>query len=507
MYSEEKEIKSVAIYTRKSRGDLDKDLENHLVKLMEIAENYEWAYEVYKEIGSGSSIDDRPKMLELLSDIENKQYDAVLVFDVDRLTRGGGGDAERLFYILRVSNTKIVTGVPFNILNPHDDSQMDMINMKSFFGNYEMKMIKKRFKHGKTMNAAKGNWVYGQPPYGYFYNKQTKRLAVEPTEGEVVRRIVKDFTETNKSTGDIAWGLNSEGHVSKSGLMWDSIMVRRILKTDTYLGNTIYNKSQGTHSSVTNNKYSITPLQVLPKSEWKTVYNTHEALMTKEQKQIIDEHYSQHKRKVKPKNDGQVFDLSGLVKTPQGDTYTHTTLPSGREVLIFHKDPRKDDSEYPNHSYVESNLVRHTIEDSIDIVKKDLEKKLKEKDTTEELDSYRKQLSSLEQQHQKILNSFERIIQGYISELYDEETMKRLKVEKEMEQGELEKKIREARDRIDAFSNVKNEDRLSRIERFQKDMLAATSNKEINILYKSIIDKIIVDRGAERAVSVQVSFL
>lgn len=493
---------------RKSRGDEEIDLQNHLAKLIEIAKGYEWEYELYKEIGSGGSIDDRPVMLNLLRDIEAGEYDGVLVFDVDRLTRGGGGDQERLYYILRSTDTKIITGAPYDILDPQDDGDIDMLNMKSFFSNMELRTIKKRFRHGKVIGASKGNWVYGRAPFGYVYDRESKRLKVHPEEGEVVKRIVKEFIETNKSTGDIAWELNSEKIKSKSGLMWNNSMVRSILQTDTYSGNTTYNKSEGTHHSTTKNKYSITPYKALPKSEWKTIYNTHEPLVTPEQRQKIDVYYNEKRRKAKPKKDGGVFDLSGLCKTPYGDSYTRTVLPSGREFLIFHKDSRmREEGRYPKHMYVDTEIVRNAIKHSVKMLEKELIEKIASKDVTQELEHLQTKLKDLSRQHEIVLNSFERIIQGYINQFYDESTMKRLKVEKESEQREIELNIRETKDRIDSFSNSQNEERLSRVEKLIEDMKSVNSGKKMNTLYKSMIKSIIVERTDKKHINVKINFL
>jgi len=105
----EDRIKHVAIYLRKSRAEEgEKDLINHENRLLEIARSKGWSYEIYKEIGSGSSLDNRPEVLRLINDIREGLFDAVLVMDVDRLSRSVG-DQERIFRELQMSDMLLVT--------------------------------------------------------------------------------------------------------------------------------------------------------------------------------------------------------------------------------------------------------------------------------------------------------------------------------------------------------------------------------------------------------------
>jgi site-specific DNA recombinase len=64
---EQVEIRTVAIYLRKSRGDeSNDDLAKHRDLLVTMAKNSGWKYTIYEEIASGATIDYRPKMQELL---------------------------------------------------------------------------------------------------------------------------------------------------------------------------------------------------------------------------------------------------------------------------------------------------------------------------------------------------------------------------------------------------------------------------------------------------------
>ena len=86
----------VAIYLRKSRADLDDEskghgdtLARHRKTLLALADRLHVAVgKIYPEVVSGETIASRPQMQALLHDLEAGLWDAVLVVEVPRLTRG-----------------------------------------------------------------------------------------------------------------------------------------------------------------------------------------------------------------------------------------------------------------------------------------------------------------------------------------------------------------------------------------------------------------------------------
>ena len=115
-------------YDRKSRLDdplmtVEEVLEKHGRMLDEYAKRHLGdsipEENKYKEVGSGESIDSRPEMLRLLKAVENTRVKAILVVDVQRLSRGDLEDAGRLIKILRYTNTYVIT--PYTIYDLRDD--------------------------------------------------------------------------------------------------------------------------------------------------------------------------------------------------------------------------------------------------------------------------------------------------------------------------------------------------------------------------------------------------
>ena len=78
------DVKYVANYIRKSRAESDADLEKHRAVLVDLCNRRGYTYTEYAEVGTSDSIDMRPKMLELLRDVEDEIFDAVCIVDYDR---------------------------------------------------------------------------------------------------------------------------------------------------------------------------------------------------------------------------------------------------------------------------------------------------------------------------------------------------------------------------------------------------------------------------------------
>ena len=63
----------------------------------------------FREIVSGETIADRPEVQKVLKKIESPKYKAILIVEVQRLSRGDLEDAGRLMKLLRYSNTLVIT--------------------------------------------------------------------------------------------------------------------------------------------------------------------------------------------------------------------------------------------------------------------------------------------------------------------------------------------------------------------------------------------------------------
>lgn len=304
-------IKYVAIYLRKSRNeegvDDDEVLLKHRNQLLHFVEENKFKYDMFQEIGSSDTIEFRPEFSRLLERIKTGVYDAVVAIDLDRITRG---DSYEYGYIKRVfaeGRTLILT--PYGEVIDLSDEMNIMNDMKATLGRYEYLQTKKRFKEGKIRSARLGRWVNGTPPIGYDYDKNTKRLVIDEHYAEMVRMIFDLYVNEGFSLQDIGFELNRKGYKGRRGGYFQEIQISRMLQNETYIGNIVFGKSEG--SGHKNKKTK--PLQAKSEDEWIRVEDTHEPIVDRDifEKAAVK---LAKKQKIPRKARQEVFTLSGLVR-------------------------------------------------------------------------------------------------------------------------------------------------------------------------------------------------
>ncbi|HEY90512.1 MAG TPA: recombinase family protein [Dehalococcoidia bacterium] len=118
-----------------------------------------------------------------------------------------------------------------------------VFQMFGMIAEWERDNIIERTRSGRIQRYRDGCWAGGKPPYGYAYNKATRKLVVDETEARVVRRIYSEYGR-GKALSGISEGLNRDkipGR-SKNCKGWRSTAVRQVLLNPTYEGTQIVNR-------------------------------------------------------------------------------------------------------------------------------------------------------------------------------------------------------------------------------------------------------------------------
>lgn len=502
----EGKIKNVAIYARKSRAEEgEKDLQNHLFRLVKRSELNEWNYTIYKEVSSGGSLTDRPQMLKLLEDCKTNIYDAVVVVDIDRLSRGKGADLDTILGVFRNHNVKIVQESPYEVYDLTNTNHAQMLEMKMFFGNMELMQTKKRFKEGKRLARYLGKWTGGTTPFGYEVDYKTKKLKAHKTEAEVIVRMKDIFLETF-NTVDTAWQLNKEGYRTRVGSEWTSSRVAKYLKNEVYTGSLIYNKGEGSRRVKDNAYSSGVPYKSLDKSQWKKVENSHEPLFSKDEYDRIMKHFNLPNRK--RRYNKKVYPLTGICVTPTGEPYhcvkTKEKSESADTLIVRPKSKYHDATIYKP---VEIEVVNTIIQKVFMTFKEGIVENIDEKDNSEEIKKVNKRLKNLKNEIENIDRAIEKIQEGFIYNLYSAEEAKNLKVKQEEKITQKEGEVAELLEILNQLSNVSSLERLTRVEKFLDDIVNQNNPEILNEIYKSVIKNIIIDKTNDTDLDITINFL
>lgn len=275
----------VAIYLRKSRADeevekefgVGETLAKHRKALFKYAKENKLDIEkVYEEIASGESLLHRPEMLQLLKDIGNRFYDAVLVMDTDRLGRGNMQEQGLILETFKSSNTKIITlRKTYDLNNDFDEEYSEF---EAFMARKELKMINRRLQSGRVRSVEEGNYIGTLPPYGYvILNLQNGRtLTPHADQSPVVKLIFDMYVNKNMGLGTIAKELTQLSYPSYTGIRWTRSTIGNIIKNKIYIGEINWKKKQQTKSKRPDKKRDSVQR---PVEEWVIAKGKHEPIV------------------------------------------------------------------------------------------------------------------------------------------------------------------------------------------------------------------------------------
>lgn len=245
-----------AMYLRKSRADLELEAmgeEETLARHKKMLENLAAKHgismnqiTVYHELVSGDSIDERPEMQRLLSDVYAREYKGVLVVEVERLARGNTKDQGEVADAFQYSNTHIIT--PSKVYDPNNEFDQEYFEFGLFMSRREYKTIKRRLESGKKQSVEEGNYILPQRIFGYNIERRSKKervLVPNPDEVPIVHQIFDWFTEDGKTTTWIAKQLTIMGvQTIQHKPEWNRGTIRDMLANPHYIGKVTWNRQR-----------------------------------------------------------------------------------------------------------------------------------------------------------------------------------------------------------------------------------------------------------------------
>ena len=241
-------------YLRKSRADdplltVEEVLARHEAILDEWAEKNLGARvpegNKYREVVSGETIADRPEIQKVLNLIESPKIKAILIVEVQRLSRGDLEDCGRLIKLLRYTNTLVIT--PFKTYDLRDEDDRDMFERELKRGNEFLEYTKKIMSRGTERSVREGNFVGSVPPYGYdkVWITEGKRkcptLAINEEQANAVRMVFDMYTNQNLGMPTICNRLNEMGIKAPKTEYWSYRALKDMLSNVHYLGKIKWN--------------------------------------------------------------------------------------------------------------------------------------------------------------------------------------------------------------------------------------------------------------------------
>ena len=248
--------KRAALYLRVSTGrqaesDLSIPDQRRQALAFCAARGWEVAIE-FVEAGASGMDDNRPELQRLLDMATSggSPFDAVVVHSFSRFARDHFA-LEHNVRRLRKAGISLVS-----ITQDLGDDPMSVMVRQVFalFDEYQSKENAKHVLRAMQENARQGFWNGAKAPFGYAIvdagqrgAKTKKRLAVDPIEAEVVRRMFTLFLKGDGTSGPMGvkavtcW-LNEHGYRTRVGARWGIGPLHQMLTRTTYKGEHRFNR-------------------------------------------------------------------------------------------------------------------------------------------------------------------------------------------------------------------------------------------------------------------------
>ncbi len=285
------------LYMRLSRDDGDKAESDSIASQRSLLESFAeripdlQVFSSYSDDGFTGTNFDRPHFKKMISDIEAGYLNCVIVKDLSRFGRDYidvGHYLERWFPD---------HGVRFIAVNDNIDSnkgQYDMLlPVKNIFNEQYARDISQKVRSAMQTKQRQGNFIGAFACYGYQKDPDDhNHLIIDPYAAKIVSRI---FTMYEQGVGKIriAKILNQEsipcpseykrlsgekyhnGQRIQNTTYWTYATIHRILNSQIYIGNMVQGRSprQTMHGKA----------KLVDASQWFVVPNTHEAIISSDQ--------------------------------------------------------------------------------------------------------------------------------------------------------------------------------------------------------------------------------
>ena len=293
---EKQEFKNVAGYIRVSSDEQAKEgysPQTQQEKIKDFVKKNGYRLDkrhIYIDLGRSGGTENRPELQRLLANARNKEFDAVIVYRMDRFFRN-------LRLLLNTVDELRNIGIGFvSVSEPFDTSTPTgraMFANAGVFAEWMREIGLESRNEGMIKAMRAGKYLSGTSPYGYDRDEKTRRLKRNRKEGAVIKMIFNWLVSEELSEHKIQQRLNGMNiptkfdHLGRTKLKnkknwWSKRTIGRILRNEIYSGTFYYRKfiSSNRIGQVNN---------LRPKEDWvemKTPAIISEELFERAQKQL-----------------------------------------------------------------------------------------------------------------------------------------------------------------------------------------------------------------------------
>ena len=255
---------------------------------------------VSEKIDDGYSgiIFDRPAFKEMMQDVTDGNINCVIVKDLSRLGREYIETGRYLRRVFPAYGVRFIA-ITDSIDTAHDSGDDLTVSVKNIMNEAYCRDISIKTRSSLDVKRRNGDFVGAFTVYGYMKAEDNKNLLVpDPYAARVVCDIFRMRLE-GASASKIASELNrlgilsplaykknnglpyaKKGYADKADCKWSATTIIRILQDETYTGTLVQGKQGTPH-------YKIKQMEQRPASEWVRVPDAHEALIARQDFELV----------------------------------------------------------------------------------------------------------------------------------------------------------------------------------------------------------------------------
>ena len=197
---------------------------------------------VYEDEGFSGGTLDRPQFKKMMTDAKGKNFRAIVVYRLDRISRNIGDFAKLIDQLKEMKIDFISIKEQFDTSSPMGRA---MMYISSVFSQLERETIAERIRDNMHELSKTGRWLGGTTPTGYASEsianitidgktKKACKLKIIPEEIGIVKTIYDKFLETSSLTKTETYLLQNQ-YTTKNGKQFTRFAIKAILSNPVYL--------------------------------------------------------------------------------------------------------------------------------------------------------------------------------------------------------------------------------------------------------------------------------
>lgn len=227
------DIKTAVIYARySSANQTEQSIEGQLRVCKEFCNHNGIAVvDMYIDRAASASkdLEKRVQFLKMIKDSEKHQFDAVIVYKLDRFSRSRY-DMATYKYKLRKNGVQLISATENISTDPEGIILESVLEGMAEFYSAE---LSQKINRGLRESAYKHNSIGGSIPLGY--KSVDKKLVIDEEQAQIVREAYQLYAE-GKTVADICRILNAKGYRSSKGAEFNKASFSKIFRNEKYIG-------------------------------------------------------------------------------------------------------------------------------------------------------------------------------------------------------------------------------------------------------------------------------